>query len=166
MCCRVVFSMILDQRPFTVFLFSRYLKRIFQSLIFEMITRSILITGCNRGLGLELVRQLVRHPDAPECIFAACRNPDHAEVCHLSSLIFTTHPGLKLVLPLTYFSQMLHFYTPLKHWKTIRFFDVLSENGNLIWERSEVIEWLESIEKTLITMFNLFKVSYQGLIQQ
>ena len=158
--------MILDQRPFTVFLFSRYLKRIFQSLIFEMITRSILITGCNRGLGLELVRQLVRHPDAPECIFAACRNPDHAEVCHLSSLISTTRPGLKLVLPLTYFSQMLHFYTPLKHWKTIRFFDVLSENGNLIWERSEVIEWLESIEKTLITMFNLFKVSYQGLIQQ
>ena len=62
-----------------------------------MLTRSILITGCNRGLGLELVRQLVRHPNAPECIFAACRNPDHAEVCHLFSI--SGNPFLRSLFP-------------------------------------------------------------------
>ena len=61
-----------------------------------MLTRSILITGCNRGLGLELVRQLVRHPNAPECIFAACRNPDHAEVCYLFSI--TGNPFFKVIV--------------------------------------------------------------------
>lgn len=44
-----------------------------------MVARSVLITGCNRGLGLEFVKQFVRLNKAPECIFAACRNPLQAE---------------------------------------------------------------------------------------
>ncbi|KAL0129269.1 hypothetical protein PUN28_004162 [Cardiocondyla obscurior] len=36
--------------------------------------KSILVTGCNRGLGLGLVRHLVDSPTPPDTIFATCRN--------------------------------------------------------------------------------------------
>ncbi|KAM3829130.1 C-signal-like [Vipera latastei] len=37
--------------------------------------RSVLVTGSNRGLGLEIVRQLVRKSNPPKWIFATCRDP-------------------------------------------------------------------------------------------
>jgi len=40
-----------------------------------MLARSAFITGCSRGLGLELVRQLAPHT---EFLFASCRNPEYA----------------------------------------------------------------------------------------
>ena len=42
--------------------------------------RSVFVTGANRGIGLELVAQLLRHKSRPEFIFAACRSPDGAAV--------------------------------------------------------------------------------------
>lgn len=47
---------------------------------------SILITGCNRGLGLGLVKSLLRHELAPKYIFATCRNLDKADVSTLNPL--------------------------------------------------------------------------------
>lgn len=40
---------------------------------------SVLITGANRGLGLEFVKQLVSSSKLPRHLFAACRNPDKAD---------------------------------------------------------------------------------------
>ncbi|XP_011708195.1 PREDICTED: uncharacterized oxidoreductase C663.09c isoform X1 [Wasmannia auropunctata] len=40
--------------------------------------RSILITGCNRGLGLGLVRHLIESPRPPDRIFATCRDASKA----------------------------------------------------------------------------------------
>ncbi|XP_049937313.1 C-factor-like isoform X1 [Schistocerca serialis cubense] len=40
--------------------------------------RSVLITGCSRGIGLELVKQLTGHKSAPEFIIATCRKPEEA----------------------------------------------------------------------------------------
>ncbi|XP_076755912.1 SDR family oxidoreductase sniffer isoform X1 [Xylocopa sonorina] len=40
--------------------------------------RSILITGCNRGLGLGLVKHLVKLSQSPENIFATCRDANKA----------------------------------------------------------------------------------------
>uniref|UniRef100_A0A8C6Y411 Uncharacterized protein n=1 Tax=Naja naja TaxID=35670 RepID=A0A8C6Y411_NAJNA len=37
--------------------------------------QSILVTGSNRGLGLELVRQLAKKSNPPKWIFATCRDP-------------------------------------------------------------------------------------------
>ncbi|XP_060064746.1 C-signal-like [Ylistrum balloti] len=40
--------------------------------------QTVLITGCNRGLGLEFVRQLATLASSPSCIIATCRKPDNA----------------------------------------------------------------------------------------
>lgn len=37
---------------------------------------SVLVTGSNRGIGLELVHQLVNSPSSPLQIFAGCRDPN------------------------------------------------------------------------------------------
>jgi len=41
--------------------------------------QSILITGCNRGLGLGLVKSLVSLENAPRAIIATCRKPTEAK---------------------------------------------------------------------------------------
>ena len=38
-----------------------------------MSPRSVLITGCNRGIGLELIKQFLKSPNAPTYLFATCR---------------------------------------------------------------------------------------------
>jgi hypothetical protein len=39
-------------------------------------TRTVLITGANRGLGLEMVKQMVEGPSPLPYLFACCREPD------------------------------------------------------------------------------------------
>jgi len=41
---------------------------------------SILITGCNRGLGLGLVKALLNLPQPPQHLFTTCRNREQAKV--------------------------------------------------------------------------------------
>ncbi|XP_047484053.1 C-factor-like isoform X1 [Penaeus chinensis] len=43
-----------------------------------MLSRSVLVTGSNRGLGLELVKQISASLTPPEVIIAACRDRDKA----------------------------------------------------------------------------------------
>lgn len=42
--------------------------------------KSILITGCNRGIGLGMVKYLAEYNKSPKNIFATCRNPEEATV--------------------------------------------------------------------------------------
>ncbi|XP_068022687.1 C-signal-like [Melanerpes formicivorus] len=58
--------------------------------------RSVLLTGSNRGIGLELVRQLLGVPTPPTCIFATCRDPDGPRAKGLRDLA-SRHPNLVLV---------------------------------------------------------------------
>jgi len=46
-----------------------------------MAPKNILITGCNRGIGLELVKQMLKrgNEDAPSKLIATCRDTNKAE---------------------------------------------------------------------------------------
>ncbi|XP_060110147.1 C-signal-like isoform X2 [Heteronotia binoei] len=48
--------------------------------------RSVLVTGSNRGLGLELVRQLAGKNNGPEWVFAICRDPEGPRAQELKNL--------------------------------------------------------------------------------
>ena len=41
---------------------------------------SVLVTGANRGIGLEFVKQFLALPQPPKHVFAGCRSPDAAKV--------------------------------------------------------------------------------------
>ncbi|KFP89157.1 C-factor, partial [Acanthisitta chloris] len=60
------------------------------------LARSVLVTGSNRGIGLELVRQLAASPQPPEHIFATCRDPKGPRGKALQELA-AEHPSIKLV---------------------------------------------------------------------
>lgn len=63
-----------------------------------MLTKTILITGCNRGLGLEMVTQLLSNSTwKPDKIIATCRQPQDAGQLNALAAQYPTH--LK-VLPL------------------------------------------------------------------
>lgn len=55
--------------------------------------RSVLITGANRGIGLEFVKQFLLLPNPPKHIFATCRNPDTSK--ELKELA-TGHPNVHI----------------------------------------------------------------------
>lgn len=48
-----------------------------------MVAESILITGCNRGIGFEFVKQLATLDEGPSHIFACCREPNEAHALQL-----------------------------------------------------------------------------------
>ncbi|XP_042293587.1 C-factor-like [Sceloporus undulatus] len=58
--------------------------------------RSVLVTGSNRGIGLELVRQLAEGKNRPEWIFATCRDPDGPRAQELKNLA-AKHQGVKII---------------------------------------------------------------------
>lgn len=52
----------------------------FTTLVDYVMMNSIVITGCNRGLGLGLIRRLVEETNPPKNIIATYRNLDKAKV--------------------------------------------------------------------------------------
>ncbi|KAL2300238.1 hypothetical protein Nmel_012206 [Mimus melanotis] len=60
------------------------------------LARSVLVTGSNRGIGLELVRQLAASPRPPQHIFATCRDPKGPRGKALQELA-AQHSSIKLV---------------------------------------------------------------------
>ncbi|XP_067158904.1 C-signal-like isoform X1 [Apteryx mantelli] len=58
--------------------------------------RAVLLTGSNRGIGLELVKQLLGGPRPPAWIFATCRDPEGPRAQELRDLV-SRHPNLVLV---------------------------------------------------------------------
>ncbi|KAM6123836.1 uncharacterized protein FYN12_007925 isoform 2-T2 [Phoenicopterus ruber ruber] len=58
--------------------------------------RTVVLTGSNRGIGLELVKQLLGAPRPPAWIFATCRDPEGPRAQELRDLA-SKHPNLVLV---------------------------------------------------------------------
>ncbi|XP_057268926.1 C-factor-like isoform X4 [Pezoporus wallicus] len=61
-----------------------------------MAASGVLLTGSNRGIGLGLVKQLLRTPRPPAWIFATCRDPAGPRAQELRDLA-SKHPNLVLV---------------------------------------------------------------------
>ncbi|XP_048372183.1 C-factor-like [Sphaerodactylus townsendi] len=57
---------------------------------------SVLVTGANRGIGLELVKRFLGKPNPPKTVFATCRDPEGARGQELKSLT-SKHPNLKIL---------------------------------------------------------------------
>jgi NAD(P)-dependent dehydrogenase (short-subunit alcohol dehydrogenase family) len=60
--------------------------QVFQTAINQLVIKwrrdemkSILVTGCNRGIGLGLIRRLVKHPNPPAHVIATCRSVEKAK---------------------------------------------------------------------------------------
>lgn len=60
---------------------------------------NVLVTGANRGIGLELVRQLVQNSEPSDQIFAGCRDPDGPRAQALTELA-QTFPQLITIVKL------------------------------------------------------------------
>ncbi|KAI1235507.1 hypothetical protein IHE44_0002382 [Lamprotornis superbus] len=77
--------------------------------------RTVLLTGSNRGIGLELVKQLLGSPRPPAWIFATCRDPEGPRAQELRDLA-SKHPNLVLVklgmcaLPLSWLYMGFQFF--------------------------------------------------------
>ena len=52
----------------------------------KMEPKTVLVTGANRGLGLEFVKQFQKLDKPPIHVFAGCRDPDKAEVKNVTNL--------------------------------------------------------------------------------
>ncbi|XP_063169280.1 uncharacterized protein LOC134504152 [Candoia aspera] len=59
--------------------------------------RSVLVTGSNRGIGLELVKQLVGKSNPPEWIFATCRDPEGPRAKDLKNLAAQHQPRVQII---------------------------------------------------------------------
>ncbi|XP_008120976.2 C-signal [Anolis carolinensis] len=57
---------------------------------------SVLVTGANRGIGLELVKQLLGQPKPPQKLFATCRDPQGSGAQELKKLA-SKHPNLVIL---------------------------------------------------------------------
>ncbi|XP_062996937.1 C-signal-like [Elgaria multicarinata webbii] len=57
---------------------------------------SVLVTGCNRGIGLELVKCFLKKPNPPKVVFATCRDPEGARAKDLK-ILASKHPNLAIL---------------------------------------------------------------------
>jgi len=105
-----------------------------------MVYNSILITGANRGLGLDFVRHCLKLSPPPKHIFAVCRAPDKAD--ELKKLA-AANPSVHLI--------GIEITDPTQHDKAVREVKkfVGSAGLNLLINNAGIFDWAtNSLEKT------------------
>ncbi|KAG0717660.1 putative oxidoreductase [Chionoecetes opilio] len=95
------------------------------------LARTVLVTGSNRGLGLEFVRQLAVAEHPPKVIIATCRNPANAtELLALAR----DYQQIKVV-KFDIWKKLYYSFTQvvLVSWQTR---DQAGGQGNALWKSS------------------------------
>uniref|UniRef100_A0A1B6IQI4 Short-chain dehydrogenase n=1 Tax=Homalodisca liturata TaxID=320908 RepID=A0A1B6IQI4_9HEMI len=101
--------------------------------------RSILITGANRGIGLELVRQFLNHPTAkPEILIATARKP--AEAKELQNLAAKDKSLHILPLDVTKFDTFKEFGEKVTKIVGDKGLNVLLNNAGILLDRESKLE--------------------------
>ncbi|XP_034252969.1 C-factor-like isoform X2 [Thrips palmi] len=112
---------------------------------------SVLITGCNRGLGLELVRQLLLHPQAPSVLIATCRKPEDA---HALQTLAKAHSQLYVLkLEVNDFSSYDAFAQTVKSIVGDKGLNVLINNAGILLQNHSSFSncTVESLTDTYVT---------------
>ncbi|XP_069460578.1 uncharacterized protein [Ambystoma mexicanum] len=68
---------------------------------------SVLVTGSNRGIGLELVKKFLESPVPPDWVFATCRDPEGPKAQELKALASEHSNLMVLQLDVTNHSSIL-----------------------------------------------------------
>ena len=111
--------------------------------------KTILITGANRGIGLELVRQLTSPGNR---ILATCRNPELA--VELQQLSRDSHDNIE-VLPLDVDRET----------SIVQLSETLRDRGetiNLLFNNAGIIDWRNMREIDAETMQQVYKINVIG----
>lgn len=91
--------------------------------------KSVLITGCNRGIGLGLVQQLLKQPKPPEHIIATCRNIEKAAT--LNEIAAKNNNVHVLEIDVTHFNKYPEFINKIEK--------IVGDNGvNLLFNNAGI----------------------------
>ncbi|XP_030646835.1 uncharacterized protein LOC115827020 [Chanos chanos] len=118
--------------------------------------RNILITGANRGLGLEMVRQLVEIPYPNRQIFACCRDPDGPKSKDLRELA-EKHPKVIKIIRL----DVADANSIREAAKKVG--SLLEKNGlNLLVNNAGVVKHTNLLDTSTEDMWNIFDANVMG----
>ncbi|XP_052060125.1 C-factor-like isoform X1 [Mytilus californianus] len=112
--------------------------------------KNVLITGANRGLGLELVKQFLRLPSPPKTLLATCRSPENAK--DLNDLA-SKHSNVKILkLDVTKPADSGESTTKLAGYLAKEGLNLLINNAGIAYKK----QFLGNLEKqTLIEQFDV-----------
>ncbi len=126
--------------------------------------KTILITGGNRGIGLELVKQFLS--DGSYHIYATCRNRDNA---HDLNALADKSNGVLKVLPLDVSNPAsIAALEALLEGQTL---DVLVNNAGVYLDKGKGLldadfsSWMKSFEINSVSPFRIVKALYSNLAQ-
>jgi len=109
--------------------------------------RSLLITGANRGIGLEMVKQFLNHPSAkPEILIATARKP--ADAKELQELAAKDNSLHVLPLDVTKFDSFKEFAAKVGAIVGDKGLNVLFNNAGILLGRLDTIETVTVDELT------------------
>uniref|UniRef100_A0A1B6LM00 Short-chain dehydrogenase n=1 Tax=Graphocephala atropunctata TaxID=36148 RepID=A0A1B6LM00_9HEMI len=112
--------------------------------------RSLLITGANRGIGLELVKQFLSHPKAkPEILIATARKP--AEAKELQELAAKDKSLHILPLDITKFDSFKEFSEKVSKIVGDHGLNVLLNNAGILLDRESKLETVSA--DSMITQY-------------
>ncbi|XP_075044897.1 C-signal-like [Mixophyes fleayi] len=124
----------------------------------DMKIRSVLVTGSNRGIGLELIKKFLNISEPPEKIFATCRDPDGPRAEEVRNLALTHSSVILLQLDATNADSIKGTVAQVEK--------QLNGSGlNLLINNAGIMSRLDFQNTNADDMINVFKTNVVGPMQ-